>query len=134
MKEKQAFSDTPINVEAVAAQIVDAAICVHRALGPGLLESVYQQCLAHELRKRGLEVECEVGIPVVYDDLRIETGYRADMLVNGCVLIENKTLDQLLSVHQAQLLTYLRLGHFKLGFLLNWKVTRMKDGIKRIIL
>jgi GxxExxY protein len=121
-----------IDVEEVAREIVDSAITVHRALGPGLLESAYQACLEHELHKRGLKVDCEVVLPVFYDDLKIDAGYRMDMIVEGCIVIENKTVDHLLPIHEAQLLTYLRLGHYKLGFLLNWKVGLMKHGIKRL--
>jgi GxxExxY protein len=122
-----------MDIEEVARQIVDAAIKVHRALGPGLLESAYQKCLAYELRKRGLRVECEVSQPVIYEDVRIDAGYRIDMLVEDCVIIENKTVEKLLPIHQAQLLTYLKLRDCRLGFLLNWNVPLMKQGIKRMV-
>ena len=122
-----------MDIEEVARQIVDAAIKVHRALGPGLLESAYQKCLAYELRKRGLRVECEVLQPVIYEDVRIDAGYRIDMLVEYCVIIENKTVAKLLPIHQAQLLTYLKLRDCRLGFLLNWNVPLMKQGIKRMV-
>ena len=112
---------------------MDAAIKVHRALGPGLLESAYQKCLAYELHKRGLRVECEVLQPVIYEDVRIDAGYRIDMLVEDCVIIENKTVEKLLPIHQAQLLTYLKLRDCRLGFLLNWNVPLMKQGIKRMV-
>jgi GxxExxY protein len=122
-----------MDIEQVATIIVDAAIRVHRALGPGLLESAYQHCLAYELRKRGLQVECEVLLPIVYDDQKIDAGYRIDMLVENCIVIENKTVDQLLPIHEAQLLTYLKLRDCRLGFLLNWNVKLMKHGIKRMV-
>lgn len=122
-----------MHIEEVAKQIVDAAIKVHRALGPGLLESAYQKCLTHELRQRGLRVECEVQQPLVYEGLLIDAGYRLDMLVEDTVIIENKTVEGLLPVHQAQLLTYLKLRDCRLGFLLNWNVALMKDGIKRMV-
>ena len=122
-----------MDIEAVARQIVDAAIKVHRALGPGLLESAYQACLAHELRTRGLRVECEVLLPVVYGGLQIDAGYRMDMLVQDCVIVENKAVEKLLPIHQAQLLTYLKLLDCRLGFLLNWNVPLMKQGIKRMV-
>ncbi len=122
-----------MDIEEVARIIVDAAIKVHRALGPGLLESAYQYCLAYELRKRGLQVECELVLPIVYDGQCIDAGYRADMLVEDCVIIENKTVDQLLPIHEAQLLTYLKLRDCRLGFLLNWNVKLMKNGIKRMV-
>ncbi len=122
-----------MDIEAVASQIVDSAIKVHRTLGPGLLETAYQQCLIHELRKRGLQVEYELQLPVIYDGIRIDAGYRIDMLVEGCVIIENKAVDHLLPVHEAQLLTYLKLRDCRLGFLLNWNVQLMKNGIKRMV-
>ena len=122
-----------MDIEEVARQIVDAAIKVHRALGPGLLESAYQKCLAYELRKRSLRVECEVLQPVIYEDVRIDAGYRIDMLIEDCVIIENKTVEKLLPIHQAQLLTYLKLRDCRLGFLLNWNVPLMKQGIKRMV-
>ena len=122
-----------MDIEQVAREIVDSAVTVHRALGPGLLESAYQQCLAHELRKRGLRVVCEVTLPVIYDGLEIDAGYRIDMLVEGSVIIENKAVDELLPIHQAQLLTYLKLRDCRLGFLLNWNVPLMKRGIKRMV-
>jgi GxxExxY protein len=121
-------------IESVASAIVDSAIKVHRTLRPGLLESAYQACLAHELRNRGLTVDCEITFPVVYEGIEIDNGYRVDMLIQGCVLVENKTVDRLLPIHDAQLLIYMKLGGYKLGFLLNWKVTLMKHGIKRLIL
>lgn len=119
-------------VEAVATQIVDSAIKVHRALGPGLLESAYQACLAQELRKRGLSVECELVLPITYDGVAINTAYRIDMLVEKCIIIENKTVERLLPIHAIQLLTYLRLNGASLGFLLNWYTDKMAHGIKRI--
>ena len=123
----------PDNIEAVGAAIVDAAIQVHRALGPGLLESAYQACLAYELRKRGHEVVTELVLPVMYDGQRIEAGYRIDMLVDDCVIVENKALDGLLPIHEAQILTYLKLRNCRLGFLLNWNVKLMKNGLKRMV-
>jgi len=122
-----------MDTEDVARMIVDAAIKVHRTLGPGLLESAYQQCLAYELRKRGLKVDCEVALPVIYDGINIDAGYRIDMLIEDMVIIENKTVDHLLPVHTAQLLTYLKLRDCHLGFLLNWNSVLMKTGIKRIV-
>lgn len=120
-----------MEIEEVATAIVDAAVKVHKALGPGLLESAYQHCLAYELRKRGLKVETEVPLPIVYDGQRFDIGYRMDMLVENCVIVENKTVDQLAPIHEAQLLTYLKLRDCRLGFLLNWNVTLMKHGICR---
>ncbi len=122
-----------MDIEQVAKMTVDAAIKVHRALGPGLLESAYQGCLAYELRKRGLRAECEVLLPILYDGQRIDAGYRIDMLVEDCIIIENKTVDMLLPIHEAQLLTYLKLRDCRLGFLLNWNVRLMKNGIRRMV-
>ena len=121
-------------LETIGRAVIESAIQVHRALGPGLLESAYQHCLAYELRKRGFAVEQQVATPVEYDGQCLETGYRLDMLVDGQVIIENKTVDRLLPIHEAQLLTYLKLRGCRLGYLLNWKVVLMKDGIKRMVL
>ncbi len=122
-----------MEIEQVATEIVDSAVKVHRALGPGLLESAYQICLAHELRQRKLRVETELCQPIEYDGLKIEAGYRIDMLVNGLVVVENKCVETLAPIHTAQLLTYLKLRKCKVGFLLNWKVKLMKDGIWRLV-
>jgi GxxExxY protein len=122
-----------IDIEDVAHIIVDSAIKVHRALGPGLLESAYQACLAYELRAAGLRVKCEVPLPVQYGEIRIDAGYRIDMLVSDCIVIENKAVERILPIHAAQLLTYLRLSDRRLGFLLNWHVRLMKQGIKRYV-
>lgn len=122
-----------MHIEEVGRQIVDAAIKVHRALGPGLLESAYQACLAYELRQRNLHVACEVTLPVVYEGLHIDAGYRIDMLVEDVVIIENKAVKKILPIHQAQLLTYLKLRDCRLGYLLNWNVALMKNGIKRMV-
>jgi GxxExxY protein len=122
-----------MDIEEVARNIVDAAIKVHRSLGPGLLESAYQKCLAHELTKRSLRVDCEVMLPIHYDGMTIDAGYRADMIVDNCIIVENKTVDQLAPIHDAQLLTYSKLGDYHLGFLLNWNSTLVKHGIKRIV-
>lgn len=123
-----------MDTERVAKEIVDACIKIHRALGPGLLESVYQSCLAYELSQRGCQVDCEVSLPVVYEEVKIDIGYRVDMMIDNTVLIENKTVEQLLPVHKAQLLTYLKLTHKHLGFLINWNVPLIKNGLHRIVL
>ena len=122
-----------MEIEEVGKQIVDATIKVHRTLGPGLLESAYQACLAHELRKHGLAVACEVPQPVLYDGVLIEAGYRLDMLIEDMVIIENKAVEKVLPIHEAQLLTYLRLRNCRLGYLINWNVPLVKDGIKRMV-
>jgi GxxExxY protein len=120
-------------LEAIARVLVDAIIKVHRALGPGLLESTYQVCLAHELRKRGLDVQCELKLPVEYDGIHIDAGYRIDMLLAGEIIIENKSVQELAPIHEAQLLTYMKLSGGRLGFLVNWTVPLIKDGIKRMV-
>jgi GxxExxY protein len=120
-------------IERIATVVVDAMVKVHRALGPGLLESAYQACLAHELRGRGVELQCEVVLPVKYAGIEIDAGYRIDMLLDGCVLIENKSVQSILPIHEAQLLTYLKLSQCRLGFLVNWNVPLIKDGIKRLV-
>ncbi|MGD0173433.1 MAG: GxxExxY protein [Anaerolineales bacterium] len=122
-----------MNIEEVGKQIVDSSIKVHRALGPGLLESAYQAWLVYELRQRGLLVECEVEQPVIYEELHLDAGYRLDMVVENCVIIENKSVERILPVHEAQLLTYLRLRDYRLGFLINWNVHLIKDGIHRMV-
>lgn len=122
------------DIEAVAKDIVDAAIKVHRALGPGLLESAYQQCHAYELRQRGRKALTEVSLPLNYEGQKIEVGYRIDVLVDDLVIVENKTVESLLPIHEAQLMTYLKLSECKVGLLLNWNVTLMKHGIKRVVM
>ena len=122
-----------MSIEVVGNKILGAAIKVHRALGPGLLESSYQRCLAYELRSMGLKAESEVLLPVVYGEVKIDAGYRIDMLVEDSVIIENKTVEKLLPIHEAQLLTYLKMKDCRLGYLLNWNVPVMKEGIKRIV-
>jgi GxxExxY protein len=113
--------------------IITAAMKVHSAVGPGLLESVYELCLAHELTKQRLLVRTQVSIPMRYEDLMIENAYRIDLLVNDRVVVEVKALETILPVHRGQLLSYLRLGDFKLGYLLNFNVAHMRDGITRMV-
>jgi GxxExxY protein len=113
--------------------IIGCAIEVHRQLGPGVLESAYQECLFYELEKSGLKVVREVPMPIVYKEIKLEHGYRMDLLVEDKIVIELKTVEELTEVHFAQTLTYLRLGNYKLGLVINFNVSRLKDGIKRII-
>ncbi|MBJ6801023.1 GxxExxY protein [Geomonas propionica] len=120
-------------IEEVGRIILGAAINVHSHLGPGLLESAYEQCLCYELKLQGLTVQCEVALPLRYRDLCLDVSYRVDMIVDNCVLIENKCVDKISPVHEAQLLTYLRLTGLKLGYVLNWNVSLMKDGMKRMV-
>ncbi len=120
--------------ERIASVIVDAAIKVHRVLGPGLLESVYEACLSYELRARGLQVETQVPVPVHYEGLTLDGGLRLDLLVDGVAIVELKAVERMLPVYQAQLLSYLKLSGRRLGFLLNFNVPLMKDGIFRFAL
>lgn len=113
--------------------VIGAAIEVHRQLGPGLLESAYQECLMQELFDKGLIVEKEKPMPIIYKSLKLDHGYRMDLVIENKLVIEIKTVDALLDVHFAQLLTYLKLGNYKLGLLINFNVGLLKDGIKRII-
>lgn len=112
---------------------VDAALKVHKALGPGLLESVYQSVFAYELRQQGLKVETEVSIPVVYGRVQIETAFCADLIVDQCLLIELKSVEQVNPIHKKQLLTYLRLSELKLGLLINFNEELIKNGIHRVV-
>jgi GxxExxY protein len=122
-----------MQVNEVSRHVVDAAMKVHSALGPGLLESAYEAILCFELRRRGLHVENQVAVPIVYHGHRIEVGYRIDILVEASVIVEIKTVSTLLPIHEAQLLSYLRLSGTKLGLLLNFNVVHMRDGIKRMV-
>ena len=122
-----------MELEIIAKKIVHNAIKIHKALGPGLLESAYQKCLAYELTNEGLKTECEVPVPIKYENIEIDAGFRADMIIENSIIIENKAVERILPIHEAQLLTYLKITNIKLGFLLNWDVALMKTGIKRMI-
>ena len=117
----------------VSGIVVDAAMKVHSRLGPGLLESAYQACLAYELRKRGLKVDAQVELPVSYDDIQIDVGYRVDLIVESSVVVELKVVRKLAAVHEAQLLSYLKLSGRSTGLLINFHVARLRDGIKRMV-
>ena len=117
----------------IGDSIIASAMKIHTVLGPGLLESAYETCLLYELEKLGLPVQRQVLIPLRYQDLTIENGYRIDLVVGDRVVVELKALETILPVHRAQLLSYSRLGGFKLGYLLNFNVTRMRDGIVRLV-
>ncbi len=114
--------------------VVDAGLKVHRALGPGLLESAYEACLAHELISRGLVARKQVALPVVYDGVVLDAGYRLDLLVNERIIIEVKAVDALTRLHEAQILTYLRLSKLPVGFLMNFNVELFRQGLKRLVL
>jgi len=117
----------------LTAIIIGAAMKVHSALGPGVLERAYELCLVHELRKQGLKAEAQLELPIEYDGLKIDAGYRIDVLVEGSVILELKTVQTLLPIHEAQLLSYLRLGHKQVGLLINFHVEHLRDGIKRMV-
>jgi GxxExxY protein len=125
--------DTTPEIERIAKAVVDSALQVHRQLGPGLLESAYRACLAYELTKRGFTVEQEQQVPVLYDGVKIDVGYKLDLLVNGLVIVELKAVADLLPVHKAQLLTHLKLRRLRLGLLINFNVVLIKDGIRRVL-
>lgn len=118
----------------ITHEILDSAYKVHTALGPGLLESSYRACLVYELRKKGLRVEEEKPLPLIYEEVKLECGYRIDLLVEGNVVVELKTVEAFTDVHTAQVLTYIKLSDSKVGLLINFYVKSLKDGIKRLII
>lgn len=118
----------------VSGQIVDATFAVHTVLGPGLLESVYEQCLLHEFAMRGLSCDRQVALPIAYRGVQINAGLRMDLVVNQMIVVEVKAIEKVLAVHEAQLLTYLKLSHHQVGLLINFHVARIKDGIRRLVL
>ena len=122
-----------MNENEIGDGVISAAMRVHSVMGPGLLESAYEACLRYELEKRELRVRTQVLLPVRYDDLVLDAGYRSDLLVEELVVVELKAVQGILPVHKGQLLSYLRLGRFKLGYLLNFHVARMRDGIVRMV-
>jgi GxxExxY protein len=122
-----------VTENAIAREIVDAAFRIHTVLGPGLLESAYDAVLAHELGRRGLGVLRQQAIPVVWENLRIDTAFRADLVVEGKVIVEVKSVEHITAIHKKQLLTYLRLADKRLGLLINFQVKLIKDGITRIV-
>ncbi len=121
-----------MNHNQITGQIIDSAMRVHSVLGPGLLESAYEACLLHELRKRNLAIESQVSLPVSYDGVLIEAGYRIDLLVENIVIVELKAVEKLLPIHRAQLLSYLKLSKKKLGHIINFNVVHLKEGIIRL--
>ncbi|MGC1276370.1 MAG: GxxExxY protein [Planctomycetaceae bacterium] len=120
--------------EEVSRQVIDSAMKVHRTLGPGLLESVYEQCRHHELKTRGLSARRQVPVPVIYDGVTIESGLKLDLLVSDLVIVELKAVELMIPLYEAQLLTYLKLAHRQVGLLINFNVPLLKHGIKRVIL
>jgi|ERR1700722_1373898 len=129
------FEDASLDeINQLSGQVVDAAMKVHSALGPGLLEAVYEHCLAHELVSRGLKIQKQVPVPIIYNGEHLDAGFRIDLLVEECLLLELKAIEQVLPIHEAQVLTYLKMTKGRVGLLLNFNVLSMKNGIKRIIL
>ena len=120
-------------LDQITRQIIGAAIEVHKAVGPGLLESAYQACLAYEVLQRGLKAEEQVPLPVLYKDVRLDCGYRMDLLVEDSVIVEIKAVERLCPIHDAQLLSYLRIAHKQVGLLINFHNRVLKDGVKRIV-
>jgi GxxExxY protein len=121
-------------VDQIGRRVLNAAFAVHRALGPGLLENVYEACLAHELGNSGLRCQRQVGVPVRYDEVRVDVGYRMDLLIESSVVVEVKSIDALASIYTAQVLTYLRFSGVRLGYLINFNTALLKNGIRRLVL
>jgi GxxExxY protein len=130
----QGHEAIPVEIEQVAQVVVDAALKVHKALGPGLLESAYEHCLAHELSVRGLSLRRQAALPIRYDGVTLDAGYRLDLVVHNAIILEVKSVDALTPLHHAQLLTYLKLSGCRLGFLMNFNVPLFKQGLKRVVL
>ncbi|HEX5214853.1 MAG TPA: GxxExxY protein [Vicinamibacterales bacterium] len=124
---------SPVELSEVTGRVIGAAISVHRALGPGLLESTYRHCLAHEFDYRGIGFASEVAVPVIYRETRLDCGYRVDFVVESEVVVEIKSVERLTPVHQAQVMTYLKLMNLKRALLLNFNVTVLKDGLKSFL-
>lgn len=128
------FAPIAEDTERTATVVLDAAFQVHRALGPGLLESVYEACLCYELRQRGIPFKCQVELPVVYGNVRLEAGLRLDFLIADSLIVELKSVEKMIPMYEAQLLSYLKLSGTRLGLLINFNVQLLKDGIKRLVL
>lgn len=122
-----------MEINQITGVVITAAMKVHSALGPGLLESAYEACLIYEIRKNNLDVKSQFPLPVLYEGIRIDAGYKIDLLVEDTVVVELKTVERILPVHQAQLLSYLRLANKRAGLLINFHVARLRDGIKRMM-
>lgn len=122
-----------MNINEITEKIIGCAIEVHRNIGPGLLESAYEECLAYELKNAGLLIQRQIPVPVVYKDIKLECGYRIDILVEHEVIIELKSVDSLAPIHEAQILTYMRFANKRIGLLINFNVTVLKNGIKRYV-
>ncbi len=130
----KSFTSLSAETESAASDAIECAFRVHRQLGPGLLESVYEICLLHELRKSGLLFESQKLLPVIYDELKLDAGLRLDVVVHGQVILELKAVESLLPIHQAQVLTCLKLTGLRLGLIINFNTILLKDGIRRVVL
>ena len=134
-REEREGREAPVDgIERLAHVVVDAGLRVHRTLGPGLLESVYEHCLAHEILARGIHVGRQVPLPILYEGARLEAGYRLDLVVENSIIVEVKAVEALSRLHEAQVLTYLRLSGMRLAFLMNFNVVLFKQGLKRLVL
>jgi GxxExxY protein len=134
MKEPNKIEPIPGHTNVITEAILKAAFEVHTTMGPGLLENIYETCLAYELRQMGYIVEKQVTLPVIYKGIQMDTGLRMDLLVNNCVIIEIKAIEKILPIHEAQLITYLKLTGCRVGLILNFNSCHMRDGIKRVAL
>ena len=135
--DKKIYSPIPTEIEKIGKHVLDAAFKVHTTLGPGLLESAYEACLVHELSAMGIKTKTQVTMPVIYDGQKIDLGYRIDIFVGDCIIVELKAVENMLPLYEAQLLTYMKLSGVRLGYLLNFNVSKLKDGIngiKRMVL
>ncbi|HEX3408305.1 MAG TPA: GxxExxY protein [Caulobacteraceae bacterium] len=132
-QDRQAHQGIARELDQLASVVVDAGLKVHRTLGPGLLESVYEHCLAREFELRGVASRRQVGLPITYEGMILEAGYRLDLLVGDAIIIEVKAVEALTRLHEAQMLTYLRLSKRRLGFLMNFNVVLFRDGLKRLV-
>lgn len=133
-QEHQGHQEVTSDIDRLARSVVDAGLKVHKSLGPGLLESVYEHCLAHELSLRGLSARRQVLVPIVYAGEKLDAGYRLDILVENLVIVEIKAIDALTRVHEAQVLTYLKLSGCRVGLLMNFNVALFKQGVRRLVL
>ena len=128
------FENIDAQLDQIASQVVDAAYKIHKVFGPGLLENAYELCLVRELKKRGLKVESQIPVPLVFDGEVLDTAFRIDLLVQEQLIVELKAVEKIIPLHEAQILTYLKITNRRLGLLINFNVPLIKDGIKRIIL
>ena len=130
---QRVFQPIPADVERIGKVVLNAAFTVHTTLGPGLLESVYQVAMKHALEKSGVAVKTDVKLPILFEGIKLDSGLQLDLLVEKCVIVELKSVERMNQLYQKQLLTYLRLSHIRLGFLINFNVPYLKDGIKRMV-